>query len=178
MKHFTDPVRLLLIMDIHELGHTTTKVLLERNPQIPQATLYRYIKSFLNVGIIKVAEERKVRSVTEKTYEMAIDLNNLASDTVEKNDGKTYFLFFQQFVAGLSKEFQEYSEREEIHLINDASGFRVTPFYATADEVREMGERIGEVVAEYAKNGASPDRKLRSFARVITPPKEERGNAK
>lgn len=175
MKQFTDPTKLRLIMDIQELGHATTKILLERNPHIPQATLYRYIKGMLNVGIIKVAEERKVRYVTEKIYEMAIDLDNLAGEMIENNDGKMYFLLFQQFAAGLSKEFQEYSEREEIDLINDVSGFRVSPFYATAEETNEMMKRIGEVVAEYANNEPTPERRLRSFARIITPPKEKDG---
>lgn len=176
MKHFTDPAKLRLIFDIQQLGLATTKTLLEKNPDIAQATLYRHLKNMIQDGIIGIASERKVRNVTEKTYELTVDLNNLAKDTLENNDADAYYLLFQQFVAGLSKEFHDYSKREEIDLIKDVSGFRAVPFYATGEETKEMIARINEIVAEYEQNEPAETRKLRTFARIITPPKIKEEN--
>ena len=173
MKCFTDPAKLRLILGVQKLGLATTKMLQERNPDIAQATLYRHLKSMTEIGILRIASEKKVRNVTEKTYELAIDLDHLAKDTIANNDALGYYLLFQQFVAGLSKEFQDYSKREEIDLIKDATGFRALPFYATAEETLEMLKRIARIVAEYEQNEPTPERQLRTFARIITPPKEK-----
>ena len=178
IKYLADPLKSRLIIDIQTMGQATTKTLLEKNPQIPQATLYRYLKSMLKDDIIQIVAERKIRNVTEKVYEVAFDMTTLKQEMIEKNDAGIYFLLFQQFMNGLLKEFRDYSMQEEIDIVSDGSGFKTMPFYATTEELIEMSQKVDAVMRPYYENEATPDRKLRTFARIITPSNQEKDREK
>ena len=173
IKYLSDPVKSRIIFQILELGQATTKDLVKKNPEIPQASLYRYLKAMLADGVIKIAHERKVRNVTEKIYEMNYDINAAAEKMIEENDGAMYYAIVSQFVNEIMSQFEAYSKEEDIDILEDVSGFRQVPFWATKEEVVEMTQKISDVVQPYFEQTKTPGRRLRTFARIITPPVKE-----
>ena len=170
MTCFTNPVKSKLFSDIETHGRTTAKDLAQRNVGIPQATLYRYLKKMVEDGILEVVEERQVRNVREKIYDIAVDFESEIGKMIDDNSGKGYLSLFQQFSNGLLSEFQAYAARESIDIKNDGSGFRIVPFYATIGELEELSLKIQELLRPYHENEPAPGRQMRNIAIVFTPP--------
>ena len=166
----TNPIKNKLLLEVIAQGKTTAKVLAEKNKNIPQATLYRYLNKMVSDGVLTVVEERKVRNVTEKIYASAIDFAANVEKMLAENSGEAYFSMFQQFTVGLLNEFKSYTDKDGIDLLNDGSGFRVTSFCATYDELKDLSLKIQELVAPYAEREATPECKARSLAVIFTPP--------
>jgi DNA-binding PadR family transcriptional regulator len=175
MESLVNPLKSKIIFSIKENGESTAKKLMEENVDIPQATLYRYLKRLVSDGIIKVVEERKVRNVNEKVYAIAIDYNSEIEKMILDKDsaGENYLRLFQQFSFGLLNEFQVYSKKEEINILEDGSGFRITPFYATKEELDKMAAEVREVIKKHVGNKPKEGRELRNMAVIYTPPREE-----
>ncbi|MCL2367944.1 MAG: hypothetical protein FWC72_03015 [Oscillospiraceae bacterium] len=169
---FTNPIKCKLLSDIQAQGQTTAKQLAERNPGIPQATLYRYLKRMVEDGVLAVLEERQVRNVREKVYGMAIDFEAEIENIVEGNSGVGYLGLFQQFSNGLLHEFQTYAAKDGIDIKHDGSGFRISPFYATFDELAELSRNIQALIKPYSEQEPTPERRMRNVAIVFTPPTE------
>jgi len=170
MKYLTNPATNNLVRQVAVDGQTTAKALAENNKNIPQATLYRYLKKMVADGVLKVVEERRVRNVTEKIYGMAIDFEADVNKMIEENDGDTYLGLFQQFTIGLLEEYGAYCARDDIDILNDGSGFRVLSFDATVEELTELAANIWKLVEPYTNREATPDMKTRSLAVIFTPP--------
>jgi len=173
MKYFTNPVACKLFYDIETHGQTTAKDIGSRNKEIPQATLYRYLNKMVNDGLLTVVDEKQIRNVKEKTYAVSIDYKAEIAKMISENSGEGYLGLFRQFCNGLINEFQTYVETDSIDILNDGSGFRVTPFYATTDELKELAEKIKETIKPYHENKPSPNRQMRNVAIIFTPPTDK-----
>ena len=171
MKYFTNPVTCKLFFNIETLGQATAKELTSLVADIPQATLYRYLRKMVDDGVLIVIKERQVRNVTEKTYAIGIDYKAEIDDMIAANSGEWYLGMFQHFCNGLINEFREYANRDNIDILNDGSGYRIFPFYATSDELFELAEKIREVIKPYYENKPTPNRQMRNAAIIYTPPK-------
>ena len=169
-KYLTNPVTCRIFAGIEALGQTTAKELITKYKNIPQATLYRYIKKMTEDGILLVVDEKQVRNVTEKTYTINLDYKREIDKILKENSGEGYLGLFHQFCNGLINEFQAYTNRDNIDIINDGSGFRLIPFFASTNELKELSEKIQEIIKPYYENEPSPDRKLRNAAIIFTPP--------
>jgi len=171
MECLTSPVKCKLFLDI-EAGQTTAKELAACNENIPQATLYRYLKKMVADGILEVLEERQVRNVREKVYGVAVDVEAEIQKMIADNSGEGYLSLFRQFCSGLTQEFQAYAARADIDILQDGSGFRMMPFYATATEQKELARKIWELILPYQEQEAASGRQMRHVAVVFTPPAE------
>ena len=170
MACFTNPIKGKLFSDIAAGEEMTAKKLARINGDIPQATLYRYLKRMLTDGVLEVVAEKQVRNVREKVYGVSRDFEAEIERILNENHGRGYLSLFQQFSNGLLKEFQAYAARENIDIKGDGSGFRIAPFYATVDELKELSHGIQELVRSYHALGPAPGRQMRNVAIVFTPP--------
>jgi DNA-binding PadR family transcriptional regulator len=169
---FTNPIKAKIYHEVMEQKQVTAKQVAGRHPDIPQATLYRYLKKMEADGILVVAQERKVRNVIEKIYEVAPTVEADFEQMLEANPEEGVKLVIQQTMLGLLQEFGEYFRKGDTDVVNDGLGVNVTPFYASQAEVEEMFEKLLEVIKPYYEQEAAPDRKLRNLALVLTPPKK------
>ena len=174
MSHITNPVKAKLIGALVERGTATAKELAAANPALAQATLYRYLKKLVDDGVFTVVEERKVRNVTEKTYAMSVDLDSVFNEMLQENAGEAYLALFAQFSEGLMEEFRAYSKRDDIDLQNDGSGFRVSSFHATLDELTTLSKSIHALIRPYTELEPAPGREARSVALIFTPPNKKK----
>ena len=175
MECLTNPIKNKLLMAVKEVGHTTTKELAKKLKDIPQATLYRYLKKMVEDGLLKVARENQIRNVREKVYCLAIDFDAEIEKMNEDTTGRLYVARFKQFVNGLAEEFDENTPKDNEKAVYDGSGFFIHPFYATYDEVKELLQKIREVIEPY-ESRASHERQLRSMATIFMPPTKNRGD--
>ena len=181
IEYITDSTKRRIIIDVQLLGQVTTKQLLERNPEIPQATLYRLLKKMVADEILKVVAENRVRNVTEKVYAFAFesgDFNTELEKMLAENPGEAYYAIFSQFMMGLMDEVKSYSMGADVNLRADGVGIMDYPFYGTIDEVGEIAAKIHALMQPYLENEPTPERQLRSMARIMMPPKEKKEERK
>lgn len=171
MDCIENPVKTKIIFTLQEKGPLTPQDLLEVNEDIPQATLYRALKSMKSSGVIEVVSETKVRAVVEKTYAISKEFLNFEDEIVKKNDGEAYYKLFSTFVIELLKRFEAYAKTKDINIVGDGSGFTAIPLYATVEELVGYSKQITKVL-EPAMTRTSKEQKLYTLATIITPPRE------
>jgi len=152
MDCFTHPIKCKLLLELYSAGKATAKQLAEIYNDIPQATLYRYLKRMTNDGILKVVEENQVRGTIEKTYAVAIDLDSSGQELIGANAGDAYMQMFMQYVFGFIKQFQAYCKKSDIDIPKDQSGFSLAPIYATDEELASAIDEYAKIIQPLYKN--------------------------
>ncbi|MDF2479091.1 MAG: DNA-binding protein [Sphingobacterium sp.] len=170
MDCFTHPIKCKLLLELYSAGKATAKQLAEIYNDIPQATLYRYLKRMTNDGILKVVEENQIRGTVEKTYAVAIDLESSGQELIGENAGDAYMQMFMQYVFGFIKRFQEYCKKPDIDIPKDQSGFSLAPIYATNEELASAIDEYAKIIQPLYKNRPTADRKSRTIGLIISPP--------
>lgn len=173
LENFVNPVKSKILLVIAAQKQVTARELRERLPDIPQATLYRHLKKMTADGVIRVAEERKVRAVTERVYALADNLDMGISEKLEENRADVLLMLFRQFAAQLVREFAEYAARDDVDFMRDLPSFTTGPISATTEEVVELLTDLGKLLEEFRERTKEPHpgRRLRSVALIITPPR-------
>ena len=133
-----NPLKARVMLLMREFGPMTPKQILQEDPRIPPASLYRALKSMEKAEVIEMVAETKVRAVVEKSYALNDDLRGRVDQMVRNNDGEVYFKLFMGFAFNLMRTFENYSRREGVDLKNDGSGFFAVPVYATKEELEDM----------------------------------------
>ena len=171
MECLGNPLKARVMIMIKEHGPLTAKQMLSYDSKIPQASLYRALKSMEEHSILVTVAETKVRAVVEKSYALNDDLRGRVDQMVRNNDGEVYFKLFMGFAFNLMRTFENYSKREGVDLKNDGSGFFAVPVYATKEELEDMYNRILEIIRP-AQTRTSADQELHTLAFVATPPEK------
>lgn len=167
-----NPTKSQILLCLQEHQNLTAKELMNITSSIPQATLYRALKKMEKDKIIVVVNTTQRRGVIEKTYALNSNLSDLEDEISSSNDGATYLNLFSRFITELLSEFDDYSKRENIDLVNDGSGFSAMPIYATNKELIIYGQQIKKIL-EPALVKRNEVQSLRTFATIITPPRKD-----
>ena len=168
---WTHPVKSKIYFEISSQGSATAKVIAGNHPHIPQATLYRYLKGMVEDGILRVAKECKIRNLTEKTYELTLNMNEELEKYIADNPKENISFLIQESLLGLQGDFASYFLREDADPLKDGIGLYAVPFYATTEELKEIATQISEIMKPYFKADPTAERKLRNFVRIFTPPR-------
>jgi DNA-binding transcriptional ArsR family regulator len=171
IENLANPTRARILIEIKTRGQLATRELLDKFPDIAQATMYRHLKAMLADGTLSVAEEKPIRGTVERYYAVSVDLEQDAQRIVTENDGAGYLSLFNQYILGVMAEFKDYSQREDIDILKDGSGFTVAPVYATTQELQTALIKIGEVIQELYRQEQTAERKLHNICLITTPPK-------
>lgn len=174
MECFTHPIKCKLLLEIYSSEKATAKQLAEVYNDIPQATLYRYLKRMTSDGILKVVEENQIRGTIEKTYAVAIRLDLSGEELKGEDAGDVYIQMFMQYVFGFIKQFHEYSKRSDMDIPKDQSGFSLAPIYATDEELTSALKEYAKIIQPLYKNKPMPGRKLRTIGLIISPPERSK----
>lgn len=169
-KHLANPVRGKILFEIYSEEKQTAKQLLEKFHDIPQPTLYRYLRMMLSDGTLKIVEEKQVRGTVEKTYSIAVDLVGDIKRILETNDKDGLMQLFTVYMTGITKEFKEYLKQEQVDFSNDGMLFQIAPVYATTEELHEALKAYSGAIEKLMKNKPDSKRKLRNICTIITPP--------
>lgn len=124
MDCFIHPVKFKLLLEIQAKGKTTAKQLADKYSDILQASLYRYLKSMTEDGILEIVEENQIRGAVERTYDFSFDFGEETQKMVHSNSGEAYLQLFTQYIFGFLRQFQEYCARPDINIKEDISSFK------------------------------------------------------
>ncbi len=172
MECLTNPIKCKLILEANSAKKVTAKYLADTYPDIPQATLYRYLKRMTEDGIFEVVEENQVRGTVEKTYALAVELSTTKNEILENLTGDSYMQMFRQYIFGFVKQFQDYCKKPSIDVVNDKSGFSLAPIYATDDELMSAMAEVSKILTTLFENKPNNERKFRTIGLIISPPEK------
>ena len=174
MACFVNPTKSSILLTIQQLDSCTAKEIMAKQPDIPQATLYRTLKQLTKIGIITVVAETKIRAVVERTYALNESFMPNAEQIVTENNGAAYFQLMSSFTLQLMNEFKAYAERPNIDILHDGSGFSATPIYVNETEIQELAQEVAHVIKRYQTKEPTSDseQKLHTMAIIFTPPHE------
>lgn len=121
MECISNPAKSRLMIEIMRRGKVTAKYLAEKCVDIPQTTLYRYLKRMTDDGLLKIVGETPIRGTVEKTYALTFDPSDPPS-VLGQNSGAMYMQMFFQYFLTFAKIFQDYCDTPGIDIKKDRSG--------------------------------------------------------
>ncbi len=163
------PIRMRLVT---ELGHRslTTKELLGILIDIPQATLYRHIKTLLDGEIIKVVKEQEVNGSVERTFALVSQQNRLSSEEIASISPEEHIRLFSIFAAGLIDNFKRYASQTSPETYSeDGMSYNQAIVYLSDEERELFQQKLLFVVSEVMNQPPAPHRKKYNLASVVVP---------
>lgn len=168
------PVRMRILMALSDEQHSPLE-LSEMLPDIPQATLYRHLRSLANGDVIQVVEERPVRGTVEKVYAINSDASQLSEEDLENATKDDHWRYFVAYIATLLDDFQRYlSSVKQPNMRSDGVGYFKRGMNLNDEEMQEFGMELGEVIQKFVEKEPAPNRKRRLFATVMMPDAAEK----
>lgn len=166
-----NPTIAQILLAFENTPELSPKMLLSQLPDIPQATLYRYINKLHQNDILKIANEQQKRGTIEKTYTLNVQLSEKNLEKMAKITPQQYFELFSKFTVGLLQEFNDYTKKEEANIVEDGTGFSTVPIYATTDELEKYSQEIKKIL-EPALTKQNNKQQRHNFVMIVTPPKD------
>ncbi|WP_344967364.1 helix-turn-helix domain-containing protein [Streptosporangium fragile] len=163
------PVRLRILQAFIGPETLTVRDLADLLPDVPQATLYRHLNTLTDAGVLRVAEERRVRGAVERAFALPDVSGALTGADLEGATPDDHLRYFAAFLAALQGEFARYLGRPGIDLAADGVGYRTFVVNLTDEEFLAFMASLNELVAKAAANPPAPGRRRRAFARVVMP---------
>jgi DNA-binding HxlR family transcriptional regulator len=163
------PVRLRIIQALYGNTRMTPSEIMERLPDVPQASLYRHLNKLVKSGVIVPVEEKQVRGGTERTYMLVPNATGLMDfSKISKEDHMRYFTIF---VSSLLHDFDRYLQNESIDLYKDGVMYRQAVLNMTDVEFHEFLGKMSNLFREALQNQPSPERTARTLTTIIVPRK-------
>ncbi len=162
------PVRMRIILAVGA-RQITAQQLADDLRDIPQATLYRNIKTLADAGLLDVVKERRVHNTIEKTYALPKEGLMLTAEDMKNAQPEDYLRIVIQYLGSLLGYFARYIENGDIDINRDNVLFQMAPVYLNQDEALELGKIFATALLPYVKNQPSPERK-RSIIGLISLP--------
>lgn len=164
------PVRLRIVQALLGERRLTTADLADELADVKPATLYRHVAALLDGDVLRVAEERRVRGATERTYALRTEAASVDPNDLADLDAEAHRRMFATFVAMLLADFDRYlATADPVDLLADGVGYRQAALWLRDDEVAELGAALGSVLARYVEAGPGDGRRRRLLTTVLVP---------
>ncbi len=163
------PVRMRILMALAN-HQATTGQLAKVMPDVPQATLYRHLRTLLDGGLIEVAAENPVRGTLEKVYTLGKEGGNLSVEALANLSAADHMRLFTGFIAALLSEFSLYIESSpQIDFVADGVGYRRVVIHLNDEEFIRMATDLNRALAPYLTNQPTVDRRRRILSTIVMP---------
>ena len=163
------PIRMRILMAL--AGRQASAGQLAKTlPDVPQATLYRHLKSLAEGGVVRVVAENPVRGTLEKIYALDETAANIAPEEITKLSKDEHMSLFVGFIAGMLDDYARYLENQtQVNLITDGVGYRKVILQLNNDELANMARDLNQAIKPYLENKPSSDRRTRIFSTILMP---------
>jgi DNA-binding transcriptional ArsR family regulator len=169
------PVRMRILQALFDADPLTTAQLRERIPDVAPATMYRQIAVLAEAGVLEVAEERRVRGTTERSYRVRDEeavVDPAARATMSREE---HLRAFTTFAASLMGDFDRYLAHERANPAADGVVYRQAAVWLTDEEFDVMIEEIEAAVV--SRIGNARDGRTRRVISLVAVPDEPRAAA-
>jgi DNA-binding transcriptional ArsR family regulator len=164
------PIRLRILTRLSGQRMTVQQIA-RALPDVPQATLYRQVKTLADGGLLVVVEENQVRGTVEKVYglydEEAIQIaHDGIIPNISRDDHMRYFI---TFVLSLIRDFSTYLDRTEtVDFGMQGVEYRSVEIFLSDPELRELAADITDLLTPLREHRPESGRKRRVFSTVLT----------
>ncbi|MEV4654656.1 helix-turn-helix domain-containing protein [Micromonospora sp. NPDC049301] len=163
------PVRLRIAQAFLGDRALTTTQLRQELSDVPTATLYRHVAALVEGGVLQIAEERRVRGASERTYRLRAETASVGPEEARTMSVEEHRQAFMTFVAALLADFDRYLARDQVDLARDLVGYRQSGMHLTDEELLELIRDLGEVLAPRLALPPSPERTRRILTTILVP---------
>lgn len=148
----------------------TPRQLANALPDIPQATLYRHIKTLVDGGILEVVAEQDVNGSVERTYAVAKGAGRLSEAELQKLSTEEHLRYFTIFAVKLIEDFAAYLRNAHLEQSGQyAMSYSTASIYLNDAERAQFQEEIIALVGRVMSNAPAPDRKRYNLSSVVIP---------
>lgn len=171
------PIRMRIIQTLYSHKQLTTKQLLTILDDVPQATLYRQLKTLLDAELIYVVDSKQIRGAQEKFYAVRQENMKIPDQEIESISAEELTKHFMAYQSNLLKEFERYVYKNDPQYYkNDGIGFSQATLHLTDDELQQFGLELKRVIEKYGQNEPSGSRVARTFGTVNIPQIDRRND--
>ncbi|MCM3789289.1 helix-turn-helix domain-containing protein [Domibacillus indicus] len=138
---------------------------------VPQATLYRHISTLHQAGIIRVAKEKKVRSVSEKYYVLDEEAAQLHTDEWKHLTKEKKLSYLSYYQLSLMTQYQNYlSMLEKKQQAEDLSTFSLMELKIDEQHFEDFQKELNQLMRKYYdRKNEDADAPARTIAVTIIP---------
>lgn len=163
------PVRLRVVQALAGGRRRSAGELAEELGDVPQATLYRHVRTLTDAGVLAVVEERAARGTPRRVLALAEGAGSLSAEDLAEATREDHLRFFTVFLASLLDDFGRYLDAGAPDFAADGVGYRQVPLELTDPELAELSGRFGAALAPVVGNRPGPGRRRRMLTTVLMP---------
>jgi DNA-binding transcriptional ArsR family regulator len=163
------PIRLRVIQALAGGRRRSPGELAEELSDVPQASLYRHIRTLADAGVLAVVEERPARGTPQRVYALVEGAASLSPEDLAQATAEDHLRYFTVFLAGLLDDFGRYLQREPVDFVADGVGYRQIPLELSDQEFAELAGRLNAALAPVIANRPRPDRTRRMLTTILMP---------
>lgn len=163
------PVRLRIVQAFLGDPALTTSDLRHELPDVPPASLYRRVARLVEVGVLNVVSERRIRGALERTYVLRTAGASINLDEVQNMSRDDHRHAFMAFVAGLFSDADRYISREDFDPVRDGAGYRLTGLWLDDAEFTDFLPDLALVVQPRMANPPRSGRRRRTLGTILLP---------
>lgn len=168
------PARLRIMS---ELGgrQMTPRELAATLPDIPQATLYRHIKTLLEGRVLEVVSEQEVNGSVERTYALVQGAGRLTEDELQHLSPEEHFRYFSIFAVKLMDDFSAYLRDANAEQVGkDGMSYSTAVIYLNAEERAAFQQQVVALIGSVMSLQPAPDRQRYSLSSIVIPDGKDR----
>lgn len=158
-KILLNQVRHRILQFILRKGNATAREIGAELSDVPQASLYRQIKTLSDGGFIEVSGQKRIRGTLECTY-------TLSKALLKEDENGRSELNIQFMLLSIAQDFDDYQSKDKDRELLD---FISAPVYMSDAEYREYVEEINRITRKYIDKGLDSGRRGRRVTFVSSP---------
>lgn len=162
------PERLRIVQALVNQPMTAAQIK-DRLGNVAQATLYRHLDLLEAGGLIEIADERRVRGATERTFRVVESAVMLGDDDLSDATSEEHFRYFAIFLGTLLSDFAAYLDDGEPDLLADGVGYQQMALWLTDAEFQDMVSRLVRVFRPLMEHEPAPGRRRRLVTSILMP---------
>jgi hypothetical protein len=166
------PVRLRIVCAVQG-RKLTSRQIGERLPGVPQATLYRQIKTLLDGGMLQVDSEHTVNGIAERVYSVPAGAAHLSRHEFAQISAEDHARYFAIFLGMLSAGMDRYLEQGSIDVVQQGMTYFQASLHLTDKQARQLRLDLLNLAKAHGVSGAGPGRRRHSLGVVFHPEPEE-----
>ena len=163
------PVRLCVIHSLAGGRRRSAAELADALGDVPQASLYRHIRTLADAGVLAVVEERPARGTAQRVYALVDGAGSVSPEDLATASPEDHLRYFTIFLAGLLDDFGRYLAAGDPSLLADGVGYRQVPLELTDQELAELAGRLNAALAPVIGNRPGPGRRRRILTTILIP---------
>lgn len=139
-------------------------------PHIPQATLYRHIKTLLQGGILEVVFEQEINGAVERTYTLAKGAGRLTEAELQALTPEDHFRYFSVFAVKLMDDFATYLRAANPDRMGrDGMAYQTSVIYLSDAERTAFEGEVSALFERIMSQPPAPDRKAYRLSSIVIP---------